>query len=72
MPQDFLKDVDDEFLLVWPDENRPSILVVDAEKHEDKYVGHHEEDDEPCVQELVFEFEVAARAYVNVANQHGV
>jgi hypothetical protein len=72
VPQDFLKDVDDEFRLVCSDENRPSILVVDAEKHEDKYVGHHEEDDESCVQELVFEFEEAAREYVNDTNQHGV
>lgn len=70
MPQDFLKDVDDEFRLVSFDENSPSILVVDSEKHEDEYVGHHEEDDEPCVQELVFELKVAAREYINVANQH--
>ena len=68
MPQDFLKDVDDEFRLVSFDENSPSILVVDAEKHEDNYVGHHEEDYESCVQELVFEFEVAAREYVDVTN----
>ena len=54
-----------------PDENRPSILVVHAEKHEDKDEGHQEKDDEARVQELVFEFEVAAREYIDVANYHG-
>jgi len=56
---------------VRPDENRPSILVVHAEKHEDKDEGHQEKDDEARVEELVFEFEVAAREYIDVANYHG-
>ena len=51
-----------------PDENRPIIVVVHAKKQKDKQVGQQEEDDEAWIQELVLEFEVAAREYVDVAN----
>ena len=54
-----------------PDENCPSILVVHAEKQEDKDEGHQEKNDEAWVQELITEFEVAPREYIDVANYHG-
>ena len=67
MPKDFLKDAYNKFLLVCPDENCPIIVVVNAEKQKYKQVGHQEEDYEAWIEELIFEFEVAAREYVDIA-----